>query len=193
MIEKLQLFFQKFIALSTEELQIIGQLAQPKKLKKGEFLAEAGKICRNMAFIEKGMMRNFYLVEGNEITRYVSLENNFLTAFGSFIRQEPSQEYVQALEPCQLHLLSYDNLQNLYQTLPKMNNLVRLVMENEYYCMEKRVFEMIALTAEQRYEILLKERPDLIQRVPLQYLASMLGISPETLSRIRKKITFVNS
>jgi CRP/FNR family transcriptional regulator, anaerobic regulatory protein len=59
--------------------------------------------------------------------------------------------------------------------------------------MEKRVFEMIALTAEQRYEILLKERPDLIQRVPLQYLASMLGISPETLSRIRKKITFVNS
>jgi CRP/FNR family transcriptional regulator, anaerobic regulatory protein len=192
-MEKIYDFIQNFMPFSVEEFQTMKRYFKQVKLKKGDFLAKEGEICRFLAFIEKGMLRNYYLIDGKEITRYVSLENSFSTAFGSFTKKEPSQEYVQAIESCQLYVLSYENLHKLYEVFPKMNALFRVVVENEYYGMEKRVFEMIALTAEQRYEIMLKERPDLIHRVAQQYLASMLGISPETLSRIRKKITPSNS
>ncbi|GIV34937.1 MAG: cyclic nucleotide-binding protein [Chitinophagales bacterium] len=185
----LKAFFNQIVKLTDEEAEDISRYFKPLTLKEGRFLVEKGEVCNRIAFIRKGFMRAFYEINDEvEVTKYIQPKHTLITAFTSFISRQPSEEYIQALTDCDLWVIDYKSMQHLYAKYPKWQELGRIIMEQIYQYMEKRILSFLTLNAEQRYKSLLEENPRLIQDVPLRYIASMLGITPETLSRIRQKV-----
>lgn len=182
-------YIKQFIHLPRAAWEEAKSLASELQLRKGSFFYQQGEICNHVAFINKGILRSFYLIDGEELTRFVSLQNSIITAFTSFVQQIPSQENIQAISDCQLFTLGAKELTYLYDRYPAWEKLGRLILEHHHIRMEKRMLSLLGLTAEQRYKALCKDQPEIIQSVPLQYIASILGVKPETLSRIRKKMT----
>lgn len=187
MIPQLQKFFRFFIDFSEEELNEVCNFFQFRKFKKGEYLYKPGEIATETGFIMKGVFRVYYLVDGKESTRFLGCENIFITSSLSFTTQVPSIEYVEALENSELLMLSHQDLQKMFDISPKWDKVMRHLMEYSYNEQQKRIYSLIALSAQERYTELTKKRPDLIQRVPQYIIANYLGMSPETLSRIRKQ------
>ena len=187
MNSQLQSLFRLFINFSDEELDEVWHFFHPRILKKGEHLYVPGDIATEAGFVVKGVFRVYYLVEGKESTRFLGCENIFISSIPSFTTQKPSIEYVEALEKSELLMLSHQNLQQMCDMSPKWDRLVRYMAENSYNEQQSRIYSLIALTAQERYEQLTQTRPELIQRVPQYIIANYLGMSPETLSRIRKQ------
>lgn len=187
MISPLRNFFRFFIEFTDEELNEVWHFFQPKNLKKGENLCSPGEIATEIGFVVKGVFRIYYLLEGKENTRFLGCEHIFINSIPSFTSQKPSIEYVEALEKAELLMLSFQNLQTMCDMSPKWDRLVRYIAEYSYNDQQSRIYSLIALTAQERYEELTKTRPELIQRVPQYIIANYLGMSPETLSRIRKQ------
>jgi CRP-like cAMP-binding protein len=160
-----------------------------KKIDEGGYFLQNGKTCKEIAFVEKGLLRLYYLNDGKEITNCFCKENTISTSYTSLITQNKSQKAIQAVEPTELIVFSYFSLQKLYDKNVFWQQLGRLAAESELITIEVYNRFLTDLSATERYELLLKEDPELLQRVPLNYLASYLQIAPETLSRIRKKIS----
>ena len=161
-----------------------------KTLKKGEFFVQQGKVCRQIAFINKGILRTFYLNEkAEETTSCFCTENNLTTSYKSFILQSPSILSIQALEETELLVIDYDSLQKLYATSLAWQTIGRTVAEREFIVMEQYASVLNNETAKEKYLRLLKEQPQIIQKSPVNFIASYLGITTRTLSRIRKEIT----
>jgi len=186
MKSQLNEFFCRLVDFSDEELEEVKHFFSLKKFKKGDFLCVPGETAHEIGFILKGAFRVYYLVEGKESTRFLGCENAFITSTPSFTTQTPSTEYVEALENAELLMLSFQDLQKMYKLSHKWERVVRLLAEYSYVEQQQRIYSLIALSAQERYESLVQSRPDLIQRVPQYIIANYLGISPETLSRIRK-------
>jgi CRP/FNR family transcriptional regulator, anaerobic regulatory protein len=184
---QLKEFFRFFADFTDEELEQARDFFHPRKMKKGELLISPGEISYECGFVLKGCFRVYYLVDGKESTRFLGCENIFISSVPSFTTQKPSVEYVEALENADLLMLSYQDLQKMYEFSPKWERTIRILAEFSYNEQQKRIYSLIAYSAHQRYEDLTKSRPDLIQRVPQYIIANYLGISPETLSRIRKQ------
>lgn len=159
-----------------------------KTFKAGDFLLRAGKICRSIAFIEEGLFRQYYLKDGNEITSCFCRENTLTTSYKSLISQEESDLAIQAIEESKVILLSYSSLQKLFKSHSFWQQVGRLAAENEYMVSEAHKRFLTDLSATIRYLHILENDKELLQRVPLNHLASYLQIAPETLSRIRNKI-----
>jgi len=157
------------------------------KLNRGDFLLKPGDICNHYYFIQKGMLRAFIRFGKKEITTWLNPENELVTSIRSMTQQQPSLEYIQALEDCRLIALPYDALQYLYQTYPAMNVLGRIVLQEYYAQAEERAFISRIPNAGMRYKHFIDSRQDLVNRVPLKYVASFLGMTEETLSRLRGK------
>ncbi len=157
--------------------------------KRGEVLLEAGNVCRNMYFVNTGCLR-VYLMDkaGNESTRFLIPEGRFGTAFPSFILQEPSQAYVQSIEPSEILVLTYHDFRALPDIFPAWETLYRINLERDYIDSIKRIESLITMSAKERYARLLADNPGLIQRLPSKIIADYLGISQETLSRLKSKI-----
>lgn len=158
------------------------------ELPKNAFLVEEGKRCNYMYFLEKGCLRGFYNLDGKEVTYWFGFENNFVTSFYGFISRKPSFENIQLIEDCTLWGLTYDELQDLYDQYPDIERLGRLSHEKYYMMLEDRFVSNHFKDAKERYDMLLEVSPHIVQRVPLGYIASYLGISQETLSRIRNRV-----
>ncbi|MEL6250814.1 MAG: Crp/Fnr family transcriptional regulator [Bacteroidota bacterium] len=158
------------------------------KLAKGDYFLMQGDICKKMAFLTKGQIRHFYDVDGKEVTRWVSLDQNFVTSFASFVSGRPSLENLVCIEDCEMYLCSKEAFMQIKAEFPSMTQLWVLALEQEMVGYEYRVFQLISGSAENRYLDFLKEYPRFVKEVPQKYLASMLGIEPRSLSRIRKKI-----
>jgi CRP-like cAMP-binding protein len=186
MIPQLQSFFRFFVDFSDDELEAVWDFFRPRKLKKGEYLCKPGEIATETGFVVKGSFRVYYSIEGKESTRFLGCENIFISSVPSFTTQKPSIEYVEALENSELLMLSFKDLQRMCELSPKWDRLVRYLAEYSYNEQQSRIYSLIALTAQERYEHLTKTRPDIIQRIPQYIIANYLGISPETLSRIRR-------
>ena len=162
-------------------------LFNPLTLKKDEYFLELGKRCNQVAFIKTGMLRIFYPNDkGEDTTCYFSLPNEFVTSFSSFTTQKLSTENIQAILPTELFVINKQDLELLYRKIPAAQEFGRKAAENLAIIMEKRISLFLTNTADERYQYLLLQNPILIQKVPLQYLASYLGISPQHLSRLRK-------
>jgi CRP-like cAMP-binding protein len=154
-------------------------------ISKGDIIVDIDKRCEHLYFINKGLIRGYYFDKGKEVTSWFAQESEFATCFYSFIAQKSSFEVLQAVEDCELVQISYTSLQNLYKKFPETERIGRIVTENYYIKLEERILNLQFKTAKERYEKLLSSRSSLLQRVPLGQIASYLGITQETLSRIR--------
>ncbi|WP_310557446.1 Crp/Fnr family transcriptional regulator [Flavobacterium sp.] len=159
-------------------------------LKKGEYFVKENTICKQIAFINFGSLRIFYSNENLEdTTSCFCTENNLTSAYKSFIVQEPSKLSIQALEETELWVITYDDLQKLYVESPIWGKIGRLIAEREYIGMEKYASVLNNETAKIKYLRLMNEQPQIIQKVANQYIASYLGITNRTLSRIKLEIS----
>jgi CRP-like cAMP-binding protein len=188
MFEQIRQSISHFITLNIEELDFFYSLLSRKELKKKELLLRSGQNCRNIYFINKGCIRYYYLVDGEEKTAQFFFENAWYTDYESFLSGDPSENFVDALEDTELLCLEKSNLEKLYSTFPKFERFGRIVAENAYLGIRYRTKTLTNLTAEERYLKLIEERPKVFDRVPQYYIASYLNITPQSLSRIRKKI-----
>ncbi len=188
MKSSLQRIIQNTISISNSELEFMLSLFKPITLQKDDFFLHIGKVCHQVAFVKSGMLRIYYPNDkGEETTCYFSLPNEFVTSFSSFSTGKRSVENIQAIMPTELFIIEKSDLELLYSKIPIAQEFGRKSAENVTMLMEKRLALFQNNSAEQRYDFLLKNQPILLQTVPLQYMASYLGISPQHLSRLRKK------
>lgn len=181
--------FESLQILPLLELNKLDGLIMKRTLKKGEFLIQENQIANEIVLIKSGALRSFYINnEGEEITNCITFENDFMTAFASFITREPTSENVQALFDTEMEVISSDNIESLYENSIHWQKVGRIIAEMQYINLEQRIYSFQKFTGAERYETLLKNQPNYIKLIPLHYLASYLGVTPRHLSRIRKAI-----
>ena len=173
---------------ATHEKEIIAECFVPKKLRKHQYFLQEGDVCKASAFIVKGAMRQYSVDDkGTEHIIRLSLENWWVTDRESIVTQKPSKYYIDAWEDTEILVASREDMANKILTIPVVAEAFRVMDYNHATALQNRVNAAISLSAEQRYEDLLKAYPEFIQRFPQHIIASYLGITKETLSRIRKK------
>ncbi|MEM7086739.1 MAG: Crp/Fnr family transcriptional regulator [Bacteroidota bacterium] len=171
--------------LSPELQQSIRQTFELVEAQKGEKILTQGSKANHLYFIEKGVLHNYYLHDGKQISSWFYIENQFITSWHSFYAQKESFEVIECLEDCVLHRISYDNYQKLITHFPAFGNFARLLAEEMLTFLDEFSKGWSFLTAKKKYELLLSYFPAIELRVKLGYIASFLGISQETLSRLR--------
>lgn len=181
------------IALSPDNLQAIASYFKPVEIKKGEFFARSGRYCEKLSFVQEGYLRVFFEANDREVTQWISPPGYFTTDLSSYIYRQPGRWNIQALTDCTLLDLSRDAYDTLSKEVPVWKDLDRLFIVKCFGMLEERVFSHLYMSTEERFALLMKTQPELFNIVPLQYLASMLGMTPETLSRLRKKSTSLTS
>lgn len=177
-------------ALDVETLSALNSAKSLKEFRKGEFLLRQDEICRNSFYVKSGLARKYYLtLDGKEITTELYFADDIAISFQSYTLQEPSREFIEALTDTTVEITDYETFQKLKKQFPKLLNLD--LMLTEFYAMwlEERLSQIHTLSATDRYLKLLGEHPQLIQNIQLTHIASYLGITLETLSRIRAKIS----
>ncbi len=170
------------------EIGIVLQYFEPKNFKKKTTLLEAGSTAKEVYFILNGCIRLFYEKDGVDVSAYFFTEKMFAGAYDSFITQKTSRHAIETIEDCQVLAISYKALQALFIEFPKMNEFVRKVLEERFVSLHELFTAQILDSPEERYLNLLKERPELLHRVPQHQIATYLGITPVSLSRIRNRV-----
>lgn len=188
-MEAFKNYIKRFPHFKPEIFEEILPYLSIQHLKPGEYFLEQEKVCKQIAFIEEGLIRIYYLNDGKEVTTCFCKENTITCSYKSLITKSPSDTAIQAIEPSKLIVFSYESLQQLYETNLFWQQVGRLAAENEFLNTECHNRFLSDLSATDRYKQILEEDGELLQRAPLNHLASYLQITPETLSRIRKKIT----
>ncbi|HRI21689.1 MAG TPA: Crp/Fnr family transcriptional regulator [Panacibacter sp.] len=186
-MERVKKYFEK-IGFANNDLEKILNAFELQHFKKNDFIVEEGKTSRHIGFIETGMFQYYVIKDGEERTTYVSIENTFFSSVLSFISETPALENIKALTDGSICMISKKNLKMLVNEIPAFKNFYIGLLEATVCGIDASRHDLIVLTAEQRYEKMLKYEPHLLQQIPLQHLASMLGITPRHLSRIRSKI-----
>lgn len=151
-------------------------------------LTRQTEVCRHVSFVNKGLLRMFYLADGREICMGFVGENEYIAQYDSFITRQPSDGNIDALEDCELINLSYQDMQDMYKAYPVFETFGRKIAEMLFIMVSSQTASLLTLSPEQRYQSLLQNQPSIVQRVPQYMIASFIGISPEHLSRIRKKM-----
>ncbi len=187
-MEELINYLLQFGQLNQQQIDLVKSKIKITKLKKDAYFSEAGKIARQVAFIADGILRVCYYNKGEEITRYFIDENNFAVDINSFSTQIPSSEYIQAITDCTLFVFSRESLAELSQTIIGFDGIVNQITTKSLIEKVKRISPMLAEDAKLRYLNFLENFPKLANRIPLSLLASYLGITQSSLSRIRRNI-----
>lgn len=188
-----EILYQKLnekILLNEEELQWCKSFFTPKKIRKRQYVLQEGDVCKYVAFVEKGILRSYTIDDkGNEHIMQFAFEGWWIADQYSFLTGEPAIYYIDALEDSELLLLSKQAEEELLLKIPKFERYFRLLLQNSLIATQRRLISSLSQTAEERYQQLISNCPTIPQRVPQHMMASFLGITPETLSRIRKQIT----
>lgn len=173
---------------SPAELDQILACFTPKQFRKDDYFLREGQVSTHLAFIEKGTFQYFVLHEGEERTTYVGMENTFLASLLSFLYEAPSREYIRALSACEVQVISKTDLNRLRAEIPSFKDFYIALLEYQICCIDTSRFDLLMLSAEQRYENLLEQNPELLQQASLGQIASMLGVTPRHLSRLRRNV-----
>mgnify|MGYP000041202983 CR=1 FL=1 len=180
-------FIKKYIYLSKEAELVIKALIIEKEYTKGDLLVEEGKLCKELYFLSKGTVRTYLYQKGKDITNWIYPENSIFTSWHSYVLRKPSSEYIEVISNAKIIAISYDEWQELYQKFPELERFGRLIMEEQIALIDDFYKGYYFLTAKEKYDLLIKAFPNITQIANLGHIASMLGISQETLSRIRGK------
>jgi CRP-like cAMP-binding protein len=185
----LLVYINKFINLTVEEETILLSKIVNRNYLKDQYIAQQGDICKSVNFIISGCTKTFYMdLDGQEHIVMFSIEDWWTSDLGSFITQTPADFNVQCLENTQLIQFTYDNLEELYKEIPKLERLFRKIVERAFTASQKRIIRNFSLTAKERYQIFKKDNPKIDQRVPQYMIASYLGVTKEFLSKIKSQI-----
>lgn len=190
MKEQLATAIKRLVNCSDGQLEQFFLIAKPEviHLKRKKLVLQEGEVCKHLYFVLSGTIRYFYMVDGEEVTGQFFFENGWYSDLGSFLSAEPTIQNIQALENTTLIQISKINLYELYDQVPVFERFGRLLAEYSFLGIRGRYEKLSLLTPEEHYLKLITERPKVIERVPLKYIASFLGIKAESLSRIRKRI-----
>jgi len=185
-----------FVTFTDQEWSIFAEQLYPRTIRKREPLIRHGEICNEIGFILSGSFRFYFLKDGTEISNYFCFPGELISSYYSFLKQAPSFPTIEAMEDARLVCFSHAGLQKLLANelvAPKMERFGRMVAEYLICCYEERLVSFITQNPEERYRQLLQQQPDLLQRIPQHYLANYLGITPVSLSRIRKRISLATT
>ena len=173
-----------------EDLALVRIHLTPKKLRRKQYLLQEGDVCKNIAFVEKGALRTYTVDElGTEHILQFALEGWTISDLYSFLSGEASSYNIDALEAAELVLVSKAAHEEMLQTIPKYETYVRLQVTGAYIALQRRITSVLSLTTEERYKNFTATYPNIVQRVPQHMIASFMGLTPETLSRVRKRMT----
>jgi CRP-like cAMP-binding protein len=178
-------YFSKYNPLSNEAEQAIAEISSTLTIKKNKDLQPIGHTCKTIYFIKKGLARIYYFKDGIDITESFSFENNIIARVESLFTGKPSRKAIQILEDAEIIAINANQLFKLYNTFPEIERLFRKIFEAAYVETVNRIEGIQFHTAEERYKALLSEAPNVLMHVPLKYVASYLGITQVSLSRIR--------
>ena len=188
-----EIFFQSLkskVPFTEDELAIVKTYLTPKKLRKKQYLLQEGDVCKFISFVEKGALRSYTIDEkGVERIIQFALEGWTISDLYSFLTAEPATYTIDALEDSELLLISKSAHEELLQKMPKYETWIRIQITNAYIAMQRRLTSIISLSLEERYAAFTAAYPNIVQRVPQHMIASYMGLTPETLSRVRKKMT----
>ena len=179
-----------YLPITKEEIAELEKRVNTKTVKRKQFILSAGDVCRHYNFIIEGCFK-MYKVDENakEHNLHFAVENQWITDIGSFHSEQPSQLYIEAIEPSRIVQISKKDLIHFYEQSIKFNRLFRVIIENEFVLLQNRLLQTISTSAEQRYLEFIKLYPSLFNRISNVQVASYLGITPEFLSNIRKKLS----
>ncbi|MEO6667922.1 MAG: Crp/Fnr family transcriptional regulator [Ferruginibacter sp.] len=187
MYELIKANINRYISLTDQEFELFTSLLKRRKLKRKQFLLQAGDVCRYESFVNKGCLRTYSVNEkGQEHVLQFSIEDWWVGDLHSFLTADESVYNIEALEDCELLQLDKDSLDKLYKEVPKFERFFRILVQAAFISLQKRISTSLGERAEDRYTNFIGKYPQLEQRLPQHQLASYLGITPESLSRIRK-------
>lgn len=169
-------------------MQTVSEAFKPLFIEKGDYFLKKGRSGNRFAFLKSGLLRIYDEQHGKEITQWISEPGYFITDIASFFFHVPARWNIQALSDCELFVIDELAYKELDERVPDWNRAKQLFLSKCFAMMEERIYSFISLSAEERYERFFAQNKELMRQVPLQYIASMLGMTPETLSRIRKKV-----
>ena len=184
-------FIKKITCIDNGDIEAFVSKASLQKFCKKEFFIKEGEVCNRLLFIHKGAFRYFVLHEGNDLTKdfAIDTQNPFCTSFTSFIKQEPSQIWIEALEDSTVWMWEAAYVAQLFQSHPGWTLFAKKMSESLYIRKERRELNFLRLSSEERYRRFLIDFPQFHQRIPQYHIASYLGLTPESLSRIRARIS----
>lgn len=190
-MKEIEQYVQTYFGIQGSGLEKVSNSFSPASIKKNEFIIKEGQYGVSLSFVKEGIFRMFALDKnGNkEVTQWIATKGMFLTDLSSLIFNAPSRWNIQALTDCEIYTISKENYLNINEHVPNWMELEKLFIAKCFVTLENRVFNQISMTAEEKYIDLLDQNPDILNIVPLQYIASMLGMTPETFSRVRKKLS----
>ncbi len=183
----LHFYLKQFFQVHENDLEKVASFFVAESFPKGEFLVKQGHYCERLSFVHSGLIRIYADGPKTEITQWISTPGYFVTELNSFLFQSPSRFHLQCLTDVELYSIPKKDYERLQEIIPQWNKLEKAFLAKCFVMLEDRVFSHLSLSAEERYERFFDTQKELLHQVPLQYIASMLGMTPETFSRVRKK------
>jgi len=180
-------FLDHLTPLDERTKNLVERSVRKRKAKKRELLQQAGTVCKQFHFIEKGVARVYYYKDDKEVTAWFAFEGMIVSCIDSLFTGNLTNYYIEMLEDSVLYTVQYDIIEKSFLDYPMLERLGRILITDNYLLLDQRVRLIVSHTAEERYNLLLQQAPQALQRIPLNYIASYLNISQETLSRIRGK------
>ena len=184
---ELEKYIASYFGITNENIYKVTTLFSESELKRGEYFIKKGQYCEKLSFVQNGFIRVFANAKDKEITQWISSKGYFVTDLYSFIFKQRARWNMQALTDCKLYTIYKKDYGRLNNIVPGWSEIEKQFITGCFVTLEDRVFNHLSLSAEERYDQLFESNKELFNHVPLQYIASMLGMSPETLSRIKSK------
>lgn len=188
-MQMLTAFIKNDLGIPEKLIPNITQFFRKEQLKKNDFLVKKGQYCRKMCLIEQGYFRFFSYSDKKVITHWIFGKEQMVTDVAGFFLHQPAKWNIQALTDTTVYTLTFSNFQILREKIPEWDNYEKLFLIKLMSALENRVFALLSMSAEERYQYLFESDSNMFNELPLHFLASMLGMTPETLSRIRRKTT----
>lgn len=185
----LYLELQQVTRFSNDEMSVFLGRFKEKNIPKKTTILSCGKVAEEIYFIIRGCMRLYYDKDGMDISAFFFTENMFAGSYDSFATKTKSRHFIETIEDCHCLSIDYNGLQSLYLELPKMNEVIRKVLEKRFFELHQLYTSQILDSPGERYLNLLKGHPDLLQRIPQHQVATFLGVTPVSLSRIRNRVS----